>query len=49
MAKLFDISDIPLKDSHLMRTAVEALNCCDDVEQKIHLKGTLVGINLDIT
>lgn len=45
---LFHISDIPLKDSHLISTAVKALNHCD-VEQKIHLKGILVGINLDIT
>lgn len=41
------ICDTPLKDSYLIRTAVEALNRCD-VEQKIHLKGTLVGINLDV-
>lgn len=41
------ICDAPLKDSHLIWTAMEPLKCCD-MEQKIHLKSTLEGINLDV-
>lgn len=41
------ICDAPVHDSYLITTAVEASNRCD-VEQKIHLKRALVGINHDV-
>lgn len=44
---VISICDATLKDTYLIRKAVAALNHCD-VEQKIHLKSTPVGMNLDI-
>lgn len=44
---VISICDAPLKVSYLITTAVEALSR-GDVEQKIHLKSTLEGINLDV-